>query len=201
MEMIRREYFNTKVLVKVSVLGTIAFLLMLFEFPLWFAPAFLEIDFSDVPPLIGSFALGPFAGVLVQLVKNLLNLVLEGTDTAAVGEFANFLVGSIFVFTAGFFYHRKKTFKNAVIGMVLGILAMTATMSIINYYVMIPLYAKLFGWPIEQIVALGTAVNKYVVDFKTLILFAVVPFNLVKGILITSVTTLIYKKVSPILHR
>lgn len=201
MEMIRREYFNTKVLVKVSVLGAIAFLLMLFEFPLWFAPAFLELDFSDVPSLIGSFALGPFAGVMVQLVKNLLNLAIQGTDTAAVGELANFVVGSVFAFTAGLFYHKKKTFKNAVIGMALGILAMTASMSIINYYVMIPLYAKLFGWPIEQIVALGTAVNKHVVDFKTLILFAVVPFNLVKGIIVTLVTTLIYKRVSPILHR
>lgn len=201
MEMIRREYFNTKVLVKVSVLGAIAFLLMLFEFPLWFAPAFLELDFSDVPSLIGAFALGPVAGVLVQLVKNLLNLALQGTDTAAVGELANFVVGSVFAFTAGLVYHRKKTFKNAVIGMVLGILTMTISISIINYYVMIPLYAKLFGWPIEQIVALGTAVNKFVVDFKSLILFAVVPFNLVKGILVTLLTTLLYKRVSPILHR
>lgn len=201
MEIIRKEYFNTKVLVKVSVLGAIAFLLMLFDFPLWFAPTFLKFDFSDVPALIGSFALGPFAGVLVQLVKNLLNLALEGTNTAAVGELANFVVGSIFVFISGLFYHRKRTFKNAVIGMVLGIIAMTLSISIINYYVMIPLYAKLFGWPIEQIVALGTAVNKFVVDFKTLILFAVVPFNLVKGILVTLVTTLLYKRVSPILRK
>ncbi len=201
METIKKEYLNTKVLVKVSVLGAISFLLMLFDFPLWFAPSFLKFDFSDVPALIGSFALGPFAGVLVQLVKNLLNLALEGTDTAAVGELANFVVGSIFVFTAGFFYHRNKSFKNAVIGMVAGIIAMTISISIINYYVMIPLYAKIFGWPIEQIVALGTAVNKFVVDFKTLILFAVVPFNLVKGILVTLVTTLLYKRVSPILRK
>lgn len=201
MEMIRREYFNTRALVKISVLGAIGFLLMLLDFPLWFAPAFLKFDFSDVPALIGSFALGPFAGVLVQLVKNLMNLALQGTDTAAVGELANFVVGSIFVFTAGLVYHRKKTFKNAVIGMVIGIISMTISISIINYYVMIPLYAKLFGWPIEQIVALGTAVNKFVVDFKTLILFAVVPFNIVKGILVTFITTLLYKRVSPILRK
>ncbi|NLY66803.1 MAG: ECF transporter S component [Tissierellia bacterium] len=201
MDIIKKEYLNTKVLVKVSVLGAIAFLLMLFDFPLWFAPSFLKFDFSDVPGLIGSFALGPFAGVLVQLVKNLLNLALEGTDTAAVGELANFVVGSIFVFTAGYIYHRNKTFKNAVIGMAAGIIAMTISISVANYYVMIPLYAKIFGWPIEQIVALGTAVNKYVVDFKTLILFAVVPFNLVKGIIVTLVTALIYKRVSPILRR
>ncbi len=85
--------------------------------------------------------------------------------------------------------------------MVIGIISMTISISIINYYVMIPLYAKLFGWPIEQIVALGTAVNKFVVDFKTLILFAVVPFNIVKGILVTFITTLLYKRVSPILRK
>lgn len=201
MEILRKEYFNTRTLVKVSVLGAISFLLMLFEFPLWFAPAFLEFDFSDVPSLIGAFALGPFAGVLIQLVKNLLNLVLQGTDTAAVGELANFIVGSVFAYTAGAIYHRNKTFKTAIIGMIAGTIAMTIAMSLANYFVMIPLYAKLFGWPIEDIVKLGSAVNKYVVDFKSLILFAVVPFNIVKGILVTLITTLLYKRVSPILHR
>ena len=201
MDVLRKEYFNTRTMVKVSILGAFSFLLMLFEFPLWFAPTFLKFDFSDVPGLIGSFALGPFAGVLVQLVKNLLNLAIEGTDTAAVGELANFIVGSIFVYTAGYIYHRNKTFKTAIIGMVLGTLAMTVVMSLANYFVMIPLYAKLFGCPIEDIVALGSAVNKYVVDFKTLILFAVVPFNIVKGIIVTLITTLLYKRVSPILKR
>lgn len=201
MDVLRKEYFNTRTMVKVSILGAFSFLLMLFEFPLWFAPTFLKFDFSDVPGLIGSFALGPFAGVLVQLVKNLLNLAIEGTDTAAVGELANFIVGSIFVYTAGYIYHRNKTFKTAIIGMVLGTLAMTVVMSLANYFVMIPLYAKLFGWPIEDIVALGSVVNKYVVDFKTLILFAVVPFNIVKGIIVTLITTLLYKRVSPILKK
>ena len=201
MDVIKKEYLNTRTMVKVSILGAFSFLLMLFEFPLWFAPTFLKFDFSDVPGLIGSFALGPFAGVLVQLVKNLLNLAIEGTDTAAVGELANFIVGSIFVYTAGYIYHRNKTFKTAIIGMVLGTLAMTVVMSLANYFVMIPLYAKLFGWPIEDIVALGSAVNKYVVDFKTLILFAVVPFNIVKGIIVTLITTLLYKRVSPILKK
>ncbi len=201
MEMIRKEYFNTRTMVKVSILGAIAFLLMFFEFPVWFAPAFLELDFSDVPALIGSFALGPFAGVLIQLVKNLLNLIVQGTDTAGVGELANFIVGSIFTFAAGAIYYKNKTFRNAIIGMITGTVAMTIAMSLANYFVMIPLYAKLFGWPISDIVALGSAVNKYVVDFKTLILFAVVPFNIVKGIIVTLITTLLYKRVSPILKK
>ena len=201
MDAIKKEYLNTRTMVKVSILGAFSFVLMLFEFPLWFAPAFLKVDFSDVPAMIGSFALGPFAGVLVQLIKNLLNLIIEGTETAAVGELANFIVGSIFVYTAGAIYQKHKSFKTAIIGMITGTLLMTIGMSIANYFVMIPLYAKIFGWPIEDIVALGSAVNKYIVDFKTLILFAVVPFNILKGIMVTLITTLLYKKVSPILKR
>lgn len=201
MEVIKKEYLNTRTMVKVSILGAFSFLLMLFDFPLWFAPNFLKVDFSDVPAMIGSFALGPFAGVLIQLLKNLLNLIIEGSQTGAVGELANFVVGSIFVYTAGAIYHKNKTFKTAIVGMIAGTLSMTVAISIANYFVMIPLYAKIFGWPIEDIVALGSAVNKYVVDFKTLILFSVVPFNILKGVMVTLITTLLYKKVSPILKR
>lgn len=198
---LKKENLNTRTMVKISVLAVIALILMLLDFPLWFAPTFLKFDISDVPALIGSFALGPMAGVLVQLVKNLLNLLVEGSGTGGVGEFANFLVGSIYVYTAGLLYYKNKTFKNAIIGMIIGVLAMTISISIINYYFMIPFYAKLFGLPIDKIVAMGSAVNKYVVDFKTLILYAVVPFNLFKGIIVTLVTLLIYKRVSPILHK
>lgn len=194
---LKKENLNTRTMVKISVLAVIALILMLLDFPLWFAPTFLKFDISDVPALIGSFALGPMAGVLVQLVKNLLNLLVEGSGTGGVGEFANFLVGSIYVYTAGLLYYKNKTFKNAIIGMIIGVLAMTISISIINYYFMIPFYAKLFGLPIDKIVAMGSAVNKYVVDFKTLILYAVVPFNLFKGIIVTLVTLLIYKRVSP----
>lgn len=198
---LKKENLNTKTMVKISVLSVIALILMLLDFPLWFTPTFLKFDISDVPALIGSFALGPMAGVLVQLVKNLLNLLIEGSGTGGVGELANFIVGSIYVYTAGLFYYRDKTFKNAIIGMAAGVLVMTISISLINYYFMIPFYAKLFGLPIDKIVAMGSAVNKYVVDFKTLILYAVVPFNLFKGIIVTLVTLLMYKRVSPLLHK
>ncbi|GFN34640.1 ECF transporter S component [Tepidimicrobium xylanilyticum] len=198
---LNKELLNTKTMVKISVLAVIALILMLLDFPLWFAPSFLKFDISDVPALIGSFALGPMAGVLVQLVKNLLNLLIEGSSTGGVGELANFVVGSIYVYTAGLFYYKDKTFKNAIIGMSIGVLVMTAAMSTINYYIMIPFYAKLFGLPIDKIVAMGSAVNKYVVDYKSLILYAIVPFNLFKGIIVTLVTLLIYKRVSPILKK
>lgn len=192
---------STRMLTKVGVLSAIAFILMLIEFPLWFAPPFLKMDLSEVPALMGAFALGPVAGVLIELIKNILNVAIEGTSTGGVGELANFVVGSIFVYTAGYIYHKNKNIKNAIIGMITGTIAMTIAMAVANYYVMIPFYAKLFGMPLDKIVAMGSAVNKYVVDFKSLIIYAVVPFNILKGVIVTSITFLLYKKVSPILHK
>lgn len=196
---LRKEDFNSRTMVKISVLGVIAFILMLLDFPLWFTPPFLKFDVSDVPALIGSFALGPMAGVIVQLVKNLLKILLAGTNTAVVGEIANFIVGSVFAYVAGLIYYREKTFKNAVIGLVVGTIAMTVAISIANYYIMIPFYAKAYGMPLDKIITISGAVNKYVVDLKSLIIFAVIPFNLLKGVVVSLITILLYKRVSPIL--
>lgn len=196
---LRKEDFNTRTMVKISVLGVIAFILMLLDFPLWFTPPFLKFDVSDVPALIGSFALGPMAGVIVQLVKNLLKILLAGTNTAVVGEIANFIVGSVFAYVAGLIYYKEKTFKNAVIGLVVGTIAMTVAISIANYYIMIPFYAKAYGMPLDKIITISGAVNKYVVDLKSLIIFAVIPFNLLKGVVVSLITILLYKRVSPIL--
>lgn len=196
---LRKEDFNTRTMVKISVLGVIAFILMLLDFPLWFTPPFLKFDVSDVPALIGSFSLGPMAGVIVQLVKNLLKILLAGTNTAVVGEIANFIVGSVFAYVAGLIYYREKTFKNAVIGLVVGTIAMTVAISIANYYIMIPFYAKAYGMPLDKIITISGAINKYVVDLKSLIIFAVIPFNLLKGVVVSLITILLYKRVSPIL--
>ena len=197
---LRKEDFNTRTMVKISVLGVIALILMLLDFPLWFTPPFIKFDVSDVPSLIGAFALGPMAGVIIQFVKNLLKILVVGTNTAAVGELANFIVGSVFAYTAGLIYYKEKTFKNAIIGLIAGTITMTIVISVLNYYIMIPFYAKAFGMPLDKIVTISGAVNKYVVDLKSLIIYAIVPFNLLKGIVVSLVTILLYKRVSPILH-
>lgn len=202
MHTLSKETWNTRVMVKVSVLGVISFILMFFEFPIaWMAPPFIKMDISDIPALLGAFSIGPMAGVIIQFLKNLLNLVFEGTTTAAVGELANFVVGSAFAFTAGTIYFRRKTFKNAVIGLIAGTLVMTVVIALANYYIMFPFYAKLFGWPIQDLVSMGTAINGNIVDLKTMMIYSIVPFNLFKGAVVTAVTVLIYKKLSPILHK
>jgi len=199
---INKDILNTKTMVKISVLGAISFVLMYFKFPVaWIAPPFLKMDISDIPSLLGAFALGPLAGVLIQLLKNILNLIFEGTTTAGVGEFVNFFSGSVFAVIASVIYFRNKNFKNAVIGLIAGIIAMTAIMAISNYYFIFPLYAKVFGIPIEKLVEMGASITNKVVDFKTLIIYTVVPFNLLKGFLTALITIIIYKRLSPILHK
>lgn len=202
MHSLSKDIWNTRTMVKVSVLGVISFILMFFEFPIpWLAPTFMKLDISDLPSLIGAFALGPMVGVMVQFLKNLLNILIEGTTTGGVGELANFVVGSVFAFTAGLIYHRKKTFTRALVGLICGIIAMTITITLANYFVIFPLYAKLMGLDMQVFIDMGKAINENITDLRSLMLLSVVPFNLLKGIILTALSLLIYKRVSPILHK
>ena len=192
---------NLNTLVKISFLGAMAFLIMMIKIKLPIFPQFLEIDLSDVPALLGAFALGPIAGVVIELLKNILNGAITGSTTLWVGELANFLVGSALVFTAGFIYKRNKSRKTAIQGIVLGIIAMSLMAALFNNYVLIPFYATLFHMKISDIVAMGTAVSPKITDLKTLIVWSIIPFNLLKGVIVAVVTIPLYKKVSPIFHR
>ncbi len=195
-----REELTTRNLVKISVLGAIGMILMFFDLSVGFAPPFLKLDISDMPGLIGAFAMGPMAGVIIQFLKNILSLLIEGTATGGVGELSNFIVGSVFVYSAGFIYYKKKDYLHAVIGLGIGIVLMTLVASLSNYFIVFPLYSKVMI-PLDKIVEMAASVNTFVVDYKTLILYAVVPFNLLKGLVVSAVTLLLYKRVSPILHK
>lgn len=192
---------NTKVIAKVGVLSAVATILMLFDFPLWFAPNFYQLDFSEVPVLLGTFALGPIAGVAIEFVKILINFVLNGTDTGGIGEVANFIVGCSFIIPAGYIYKQKKSFGTAIIAMLVGTVALAAVGSLMNYYLLLPVYAKIYGAPIQAFVDMGNLLNPAITDLKTLVLYAVVPFNIFKGIVVSAMTLLIYKRISPILHK
>lgn len=190
-----------KYLTKISVLSAIAAILMLFEFPLPFAPSFYELDLSEIAVLIAGFALGPMAGVLTELLKIALNLIMNGTDTAFVGEIANFFIGISFVLPASIVYKHKKTLSGAIIGMIVGTVSLAIIGALINYYVMIPAYSHFFKLPLDAIIGMGTKINPGINSLFTLILFATVPFNLLKGFVCSLATALIYKRVSPILHK
>lgn len=186
-------------MVQVGMLAAIAVVLMLFDIPLPFAPSFYQIDLSELPVLVGAFAMGPLAGVLIELVKVLLNLVINGTSTAFVGEFANFIIGCALIVPAALVYQRKKTRKSAIIGMALGTVIMAGVGGLINAFVLLPAYAAAFGMPIDALVGMGTAVNAAITNLPTFCLFAVVPFNLLKGVVVSVITLLLYKHISRIL--
>lgn len=188
-------------LIKISLLGAIAFILMFFELPLPIFPSFLKIDLSDLPAIIGGFALGPVAGVLIELLKNVLYVIFKGTSTALIGELANFLVGSVFVITSATIYAKNKTRKNAIISLIIGSIIMSIAAGILNYYLFLPLYDKVLGFKIAAVVGMGSKLNPRVINLFTLILWSIIPFNLIKGIAVSAVSLAVYKAVSPILHQ
>ncbi len=181
----------------IAMLSAVATVLMLFEIPLPFlAPPFYELDFSEVPVLIGTFAMGPMAGVVIELVKILLNFILNGTITAGVGEFGNFLIGCSFIVPAGIIYHLKKTKKHAIYGMITGTIFMAVAGCFINALLLLPAYSTGLGIPMETLVGMGTAINPAIDSVFTFVLLAVGPFNLLKGIVVSVLTLLLYKRVS-----
>lgn len=189
---------RVRTIVQVGMLAAISVVLMLFEIPLPFAPSFYEIDFSEVPVLVGAFAMGPVAGMAIELVKILLNFVITGTDTAGVGELANFIIGCSLCVPAAMIYKKKKTRKGALTGMAAGTVLMVVIGCFINAYVMLPVYAKAFGLPIDALIQMGTAVNPNITSLTSFVIFAVAPFNLLKAVLVSLVVLLIYKKISPV---
>ena len=187
-------------IVKIAILSALAAIIMLFEFPLPFAPGFYKLDLSEVVILMGGFAMGPIAAVIIELLKNLINILLNGTATAFVGEFANFLIGCALVVPASIIYKYKKSFKGAIISLVIGTLTLALVGSLTNYFVLIPAYSEFYHMELDKIVSAGTSVNPLVSDLKTLIVFAVAPFNFVKGLLCSLLNLLLYKRVSKLLH-
>jgi riboflavin transporter FmnP len=191
--------FSTRKVAMIGMFSAIAVILMLLEIPLFFAPGFYKLDFSEIPVLIGAFAFGPMAGVTIEFCKILLELLLKGTTTAFVGELANFIIGCSFVLPASIIYLHSKTKKTALIGSVTGTVCMTVFGTAFNAVYLLPKFAQLYGMPLDAIVQMGTVVNPAIHSVTTLVIFAVAPLNIIKGASVSAITVLIYKKLSPIL--
>ena len=193
-----KERIGVRGVVQIGMLSAIAIILMQFEVPLPFAPPFYKIDFSEIPVLIGCFVMGPLAGAIVELIKVILNVVISGTTTGGVGDIANFLIGCAMCVPAGMIYKKYHTRKSALAGMAVGTVFMTVIGCILNAYVLLPVYAKAFEMPIDALVAMGTAVNHSITSLSTFVIFFFFSFNLLKGVLVSFIVFLIYKKISPI---
>ena len=181
-----------------AMLSAVAFILMFIEFPIpMLIPSFVKMDFSDLPALLGAFALGPVYGVVISFMKNLLHIVIKGTSTACVGELCNFLLGVTFVVPAGLFYKLRKT---AIIGAIAGAAAMAVFSVPSNYFITYPAYVQFYHMPLEAILGMYQAILPSADSLiKCLVIFNM-PFTLVKGLLDAVLCMLIYKPLSPILH-
>lgn len=197
----RRSISSARYITVTAICAAISGVLMLITVPLFFAPSFYELDLSELPVLFCGFFLGPVAGVICELLKVLIKLFLKGTTTAFVGDFANFAIGCSMVLPATILYHVKKSKKSAIAGLAAGTLTMTVFGSLFNAVYLLPKFAVLYGLPLEAIIAMGTKVNGSITSVSTLVLFAVVPFNLLKGFVVSCLTFLLYKRVEKVLFR
>ncbi len=194
----RRQLSKARSVSYVAIFSAIGAVLMVLDIPLFFAPAFYKLDLSEIPVLICTFYLGPVAGVVCELLKTLLKLLLKGTSTAFVGDFANFFVGCAFVLPASVIYHCRKSRKSAILGLAAGTVVMTVFGSAFNALYLLPKFSQLFGMPMDAIISLGTKANSHITSIFTMVLYAVVPFNLLKGAAVSLLTLLLYKRVEKI---
>lgn len=197
----RKAYFTTQRMAGIGVLSAMSAVLMLFEIPLFFAPSFYKLDFSEIPILIGAYAYGPAAGVVMEFLKILLKLFIKGTSTAFVGELANFAVGCSFVIPAATIYYFKKTKKTAIVACVIGTMILTVFGSLFNALYLLPAFAKMFHMPLDAILAMGQKVNPLMREgsLASFVLVCVAPLNLLKGTLVSVVTMFIYKPLRKII--
>ncbi|MEO1770629.1 MULTISPECIES: ECF transporter S component [Enterococcus] len=172
--------FTARKLVLTAIMGTIAYLLMMFKFPLPFMPPFMDFDLAGVPEMIGTFLLGPISGLLIVLIKLLIKLTTVGTTSMFTGEIQNFLLSASFILPSWFFYQRSHKKQQAFMGMVVGTLSAIVVACVSNIYFIIPFYATLYGLSMEAVVAMTQAVNPFVDSVWKLVVIGIVPFNLIK---------------------
>lgn len=189
---------NLRSLCVTAIMGAIGTVLMYLEFSVPFMPAFIKVDFSEIPALITAFALGPWYGVLVCLIKNLLHLFV--TNSLFIGELSNFILGAVFVGVAGIIYQRKKTRNNAFFACLISTVVMTLISLVSNYYIVYPLYAETFLWPMSSIIAMYQAIFPKVDNLWECLIIFNLPFNFIKGAVNALICFAVYKKISPLLH-
>lgn len=193
------KLFSTANLIKMALLSAIAAILMQLgiKLPALF-PSFLEIDFSEVPAIVAVLTMNPLAGLVVVVMKNILKVILFGTNTMYVGELANLLVSVGYMLPLIFLVRKSKSFKTVILGICLGTLGLTVAGAVVNYFITLPFYAKVMV-PMDVIIGMGNAIYSGITDKFTLIIFSLVPFNLLKGALVSAASILFVKAIYPLL--
>ena len=200
----KTKILSTRKLVSTAMLSAVAFVLMYIEFSIPIVPAFIKFDLSDLPAVVGAFALGPVYGVIIELVKNVLHLVVS--QSMFIGELSNFILGAVFTCTAGFIYQLKKTKSNAIIAGISGAIVMGIVSIISNYFLVYPVYvAVFFGGDVNICVGMYDAISSgllhigHVTTLMQCLVFFNLPFTVIKGLISVVITMFIYKPLSRIM--
>lgn len=206
MSQAEKNYFNATRITMIAIFSALSGLLYLFGFPISVAfPSFLELNFSDIPALIGTFALGPVSGGIIIFVKILLKLVIKGTSTAFVGELGDLLIGLAFVLPAGFVYKKKHTLKGALVALASGAAASVAAAILTNWLILVPFYVRFsFGGSWAPLIGVMTPLfpNCTQENFYGFYLWvSVLPFNVLRCLIASAVTLLVYKRISRVINR
>lgn len=198
---VNQPIFNTRKVAMTGMFSAVAAIVMLFDFPLPFAPPFYKLDFSELPILVGTFAFGPAAGVMMEFIKILLKLFIKGTSTVFVGELANFAIGCSFILPASILYAFRKNKKSAIVACITGTLILTVFGTAFNAVYLLPAFSRLYGLPLESLLAMGSEVNPLAKEgsIVSFVAACVAPMNFIKGTSVSIVTMLIYKPLSPII--
>jgi riboflavin transporter FmnP len=192
-----KNTLTIKTITIIALLSAISYILAFIEFPIPFTPSFARMDFSDFPALIGAFALGPVAGVLIELIKNTLQLMT--TSTGGVGELANFLMGGSFVFVAGLIYQFHKTKRMAWISGILASIIMGIVAALSNYFILLPLFENFM--PIDQLISAFETFIPFIHSKLDIVIYNAFPCNVIKGLITITFTMLIYNRIYPIIKR
>ena len=196
-----KKHLNTGNMVLIAMFGAVAAVLMSLEISFPLVPEFIKLDFSDFPIVLGTFVMGPVEGILIATVKIMLKLLIKGTTTAYVGDFANWLYSVCYILPAALVYHFKRTKGGAALALAAGTVFTSVVAVICNYVFIFPMYAKLFGAPMDAIIAAGNAINGKITDLGTMMLYSILPFNLFKYGLSSVITFLVYKRIKSAIVR
>ena len=194
----KNKSISVKTLAKIGILAAVAYILMFISVPLPIFPSFLKLDVSDIPAIFGGMAMGPLAGFIIALIKNLLQIGVS--FTGGVGEIANAIIGGTYVVIISCVYKKRSNLKGVLIGSLLGIIGMTAMGCLANYFVVTPIYGQVFG-SLDAIIAMGSAINPRIHDLFTFVIWVYAPFNIIKASIMTICILPLYKKMNKLLKK
>ena len=191
----RKNNLSVQYMTRIAILGALSAILFMIEIPV---VAFYKLDVSTLPALLGAFSMGPMAGLAILAIKDILGLL--HSSSMYVGELADFIMGAAYILPAALIYRHKKSRKNALIGMVAGSVAMIVVAVLVNWKIMLPFYMTAYGMPMSAIIGMAQKAMPFVDTEWELLMYVTAPFNLLKGVVLSLLTFLLYKRLSPLLH-